>query len=246
MDTGHDHHVHRLEYYADDNLKGTLEEQRFPLPSAGLLAVADALVRRHLSSSCGAPGRRPRSHGAMLRIAYGGGGDVIKRSVEAFGASCHALLERLERFARSVTSAHASAVDGGGCRPAGFLATDWFVSADAFTSPAYRKALEDCWDARMGAPSASAWFWIQDERQLRPLVRAHAPQMLERPRFYDAAGRLVVRESAYSTHPASMFRAMLELAVVVTVDDCFIQGHMGLIAEQMRRRMGGKSRCVIG
>ena len=199
LSRGHSHTIAGVKYW----LRKPTPRMR---PSHALEALANAIVRRHLGTCAG-------SHAAVMRISYAGGS---KQTPHEFREACLGALQKADRFAYGVamrhgSSAAGSAIAAGGasadgaassCLPVGYLALDWFATADQIDE-AHNRALGNCWDAHMGNVSAAAWWWPpeKDERVLGPLVRMAAPSLL-----YSGFNG-TSRARAYSPIPSWTFRA---------------------------------------
>jgi len=197
-------------------------------PSDAMGAVASRLVHKWLRCET-----RP-TLGAMLRIAYDSG---QRTELERYQQMCMDALRAANRLA----SDERGATDGENCAVRGYLATDWFVGADPVRYNSREQARlaeqanQQCWVEEMQNTSAVTWLWPADIRMLSPIIAA-VPWLLH------PHGKSTIAPTAPIAAP-NLFRAYLDLAVLTKVDRCFVFGHMGNMASNMRENMG-RPRCI--
>ena len=96
-------------------------------------------------------------------------------------------------------------------------------------SDAYADAFESCWNQGMQISKyKTSWFFVGDHRMLSFLSSASTFSCC-------IQGKVQIG-------PSEWFRAFLDLAVLMSVSTCYVQGHMGDLVGGMRR-MTGKVPC---
>ena len=182
------------------------------MPSPYMLRVADFVLRSYLSCN----GETNGTFAAMLRIAYGGG-RFGHGSVLQYARQCQAALDNVHQyFGRRAR-----------CGNAGYLATDVFAQADGWINRSYANAFESCWNQGMQiSKSKTGWFFVENHRMLSFLTSATTFPCCNE-------GKAQIGRSEW-------FRAFLDLAVLMSVSTCYVQGHMGTLVGGMRRTTGKK------
>ena len=178
---------------------------------------------------------------ASMRISYDAGRRFKPNTTYNI---CQDNLARLNSAVASIGPATAECPN--------YLSTDWFVQADGQPTKDHRTALEDCWEQAMSGgraddvdldedgesaaagmgggagvetPRAPSWFWLANDNRMVQMLSNGLPRM-RRALAIDPQG----------------FRSFLDIAMLVTVDECFGNGHMSSTASRVRTRMG-KSPC---